>query len=131
MLEAGVPVALGTDSVVNLPEHEAHRITPLDDARLLFREQRADARTLLRMITSSPARMLGLDAGRFAWPRKLPCETTLAGVVLIDLDADNSAAASERDHASAVLASDAPPRLLWDGATWAGGLPASSGGAQA
>lgn len=65
MLEAGVVTCLGTDSIVNLDTPD--RITPLDDARLLAREGRDAARpeTLLRMITSNPARALGLEPEEF------------------------------------------------------------------
>lgn len=61
MIECGVLVCLGTDSVINLaPGATSARITPLDDARHLWREGGCDARVLLRMITSNPARALEL-----------------------------------------------------------------------
>ena len=59
MLAAGIPVALGTDSIVSLPPEEADAITPLDDARLLWREGERDARLLLGAITAGALRALG------------------------------------------------------------------------
>ena len=98
MLEAGVVTCLGTDSIVNLDTPD--RITPLDDARLLAREGRDAARpeTLLRMITSNPARALGLEPGEFDFGTGV-----LAGLVEI------SGARSLAD----VFASERAPSLLY------------------
>jgi len=65
MLDAGVNVALGTDSVVNLPREGPARIATLDEARCLRERDGADARTLLRMITTNGARALGLQPSLF------------------------------------------------------------------
>lgn len=59
MLEAGVPVCLGTDSIVNLDR--ADRISVLDEMRLLHRRDGTDASTLLRMATTNGAEALGLN----------------------------------------------------------------------
>lgn len=63
MRARGVPVAIGTDSIVNLDTPD--RISSLDDARRVFRDESADARTLIEMITTAGAAALGLDAGGF------------------------------------------------------------------
>ena len=61
MLAAGVPVCLGTDSIVNLDTPD--RISVLDEMRLLHRRDGTDARTLLAMSTVRGAAALGLDPG--------------------------------------------------------------------
>jgi len=61
MLDAGVPVCLGTDSIVNLDTHD--RISVLDEMRLLHRRDRTPAETLLAMGTTHGASALGIDAG--------------------------------------------------------------------
>lgn len=81
MLDAGIPVALGTDSVINLDLRTVgERITPLDDARLLYGRDGVDGRTLMRMMTGTPAGLLGLDARRF----DLSLGAT-AGLVAVDV----------------------------------------------
>ncbi len=59
MLAAGVPVCLGTDSIVNLDTPD--RISVLDEMRLLHRRDGVDARTLLAMATVNGADALGVD----------------------------------------------------------------------
>lgn len=63
MLEAGVSVALGTDSIINLDTPD--RISTLDEMRLLFRRDATPAHTLLAMATTHGARALGLDPSAF------------------------------------------------------------------
>jgi cytosine/adenosine deaminase-related metal-dependent hydrolase len=63
MLEAGVNVSLGTDSIVNLDTPD--RISVLDDARLLVRRDGLDARTAFAMMTTRGAAALGLDPDAF------------------------------------------------------------------
>lgn len=65
MLRAGVNVAIATDSIINLPPHEADRISPLDDARHLWRRGERDWELLLRCITINGAKALGLQPSRF------------------------------------------------------------------
>ncbi len=61
MLDAGINVCLATDSIINLPEGEGSaRISPLDEARFLWQAGSREAGPLLRMITSNPARAIGL-----------------------------------------------------------------------
>ncbi len=85
LLAAGINVCLGTDSIVNLPpEHatgEAARISPLDDARMLFLRDGTDPGVLLEMLTVRGAKALGLDPAAFSFaPRSTPI-----GVCAIDI----------------------------------------------
>lgn len=63
MIEAGVNVCLGTDSIVNLDTPD--RISTLDDIRLLAATNHDDPRRLLAMCTTNGAIALGLDPDRF------------------------------------------------------------------
>lgn len=63
MLNAGVNVCLGTDSIVNLDTED--RISTLDDMRLLHARNDDDARRLLSMCTTNAAAALGLNPDRF------------------------------------------------------------------
>lgn len=60
MLDAGVNVCLGTDSIVNLDTPE--RISVLDEMRLLLERDDADPDVLFAMATVNGARALGLHA---------------------------------------------------------------------
>lgn len=60
LLAAGVPVALGTDSLICLDTPD--RISTLDEMRLLHRRDGTDPRTLLAMATVHGARLLGVGA---------------------------------------------------------------------
>ncbi len=84
MLRAGIGVALGTDSIVNLPAWTCGprgRLSTLDEMRLLHGRDATPARTLLAMATLHGARALALDPGDFlfrdgATPRavvSVPC----------------------------------------------------------
>ena len=59
MLEAGVNVALGTDSLICLDT--PNRISVLDEMRFLYRRDGTDPMTLLRMATTAGAVALGAD----------------------------------------------------------------------
>lgn len=69
LLAAGVPVALGTDSIVNLPPDAADParggISVLDELRFLYRRDHTDPATLLAMATTHGAAALSLDPGLF------------------------------------------------------------------
>lgn len=67
MLAAGINVALGTDSILNLPgsDVEAGGISVLDEMRLLHVRDGMDPMVLLQMGTVNGARALGLDPGWF------------------------------------------------------------------
>jgi cytosine/adenosine deaminase-related metal-dependent hydrolase len=69
MLGAGINVALGTDSIVNLPESAvgAAGMSILDEMRFLYRRDGTDPRVLLGMGTVNGARALGLPADAFAF----------------------------------------------------------------
>lgn len=82
MLEAGVNVALGTDSIVSLDT--PGRITVLDDMRFLLERDGADPMTLLRMATVNGARALEFDEG-LATLQPGP----VAGVIAIEIDPDD------------------------------------------
>jgi len=70
MMAAGVRVVLGTDSILNVAPDDADRLTPLDDARLLYRRDQVNARTLLRMMTTDAAKALSLDPSLFQFERQ-------------------------------------------------------------
>ncbi len=75
MMAAGVRVALGTDSMVNLDT--PGRLSVLDEMRLLYRRDGVDPRVLLEMGTANGAAALGLDP---AWFR-LGTPGRIAGLV--------------------------------------------------
>jgi cytosine/adenosine deaminase-related metal-dependent hydrolase len=63
LLDAGVPVALGTDSIINLPGGTS-TLSTLDEARYLHARDGTDPMLLLRMATLHGAAALGLDTSR-------------------------------------------------------------------
>lgn len=69
MLDAGICVALGTDSVVNLPAEagsvQTGGMSILDEMRWLYRRDGTDPLTLLRMATLNGALALGLEPNVF------------------------------------------------------------------
>lgn len=108
MLDAGVRVALGTDSIINLPpaaaEPTAGGMSVLDEMRLLSRRDGTDARTLLAMATTAGAAALRLDQDRFM----LRAGSTPAGVLAVRVaGADPALPPLER-----VMRSSDPPRWL-------------------
>ncbi len=96
MIAAGIPVALGTDSIINLPAG-TERLSTLDEARYLWRRDRTDPMQLLAMATTAGGRALGLSEGAFL----LGAGTSVLGL----------AAVPGRSWAEA-LGSEAPPELL-------------------
>jgi cytosine/adenosine deaminase-related metal-dependent hydrolase len=100
MLDAGINVCLGTDSVVNLPA-DSDRLSPLDEARFLFARDAADPLLLLSMMTTRAARALGLREHAFTFR-----DTRPAGLVAVPIDPERS------DPLAALLSSAAPPELL-------------------
>lgn len=103
MLDAGVNVCLGTDSIINLPTDECGRaMSVLEESRLLHRRDGTDPRTLIRMATVNGARALGLDPDLF---RLTP--GPLAGLVGVPIDPDRA-----DDSLGAVLDGSEPPVLL-------------------
>lgn len=104
MLAAGVNVALGTDSIISLPRHEADRLSTLDEMRHLWRRDRTDPRTLLDMATVNGARALGLDPGRFTL-----APGAVAGVIAVDV----SGTPEHLSPLERVLESAAMPEWIW------------------
>ncbi len=83
MMERGVCVCLGTDSIVNLPpgadDADLGRLSVLDEARVLYQDDGTDARALLAMMTTNGARALGMDQSRY----RFEPGQSVAGVVAV------------------------------------------------
>jgi aminodeoxyfutalosine deaminase len=110
MLALGLPVALGTDSILNLPvgvdAPDGPGLSILEEMRLLFLRDATPARTLLAMATTHALRALGpaFDPARDA---SLNVGGTPLGLVAVPLqDADTD------DPLSAILREKTTPRLL-------------------
>jgi cytosine/adenosine deaminase-related metal-dependent hydrolase len=102
MARAGVKVALGTDSIVNLPAAEANRgISVLDEMRLLHARDGTDPGLLLRMATVNGGTALGLPSSAFEFAP----EHRLAGLVAVEVE-------GAIDPGIAVMRSKRPARLL-------------------
>lgn len=99
MRRRGIPVALGTDSILNLPGAAA--ITPWDDMRLLYRRDGTPALDLLAMATLAGARALGLDEREFVFE----AGATPLGIVA-------ARAGDGADPLSGALANDGEPELV-------------------
>lgn len=102
LLKAGVPVALGTDSVMSLPlGKESERLSTLDEMRWLHERDGTDAKTLLAMATTNGARVLGLPD---AWVR-LGVGNRPRGIMAVEVGHGTASLA-------AALASRSDPELL-------------------
>lgn len=99
LIDAGVNVVLGTDSLVCLDTPD--RISVLDDMRLLYRRDGTDPRLLLRMGTTAAARALGFDEAGYDL-RPGPS----AGILAVTIDP------RAPDPLAALLRSDAAPAWL-------------------
>lgn len=92
LLRAGVPVALGTDSIMGLPAgFESERLSTLDEMRLLYRRDGEDATTLLAMATTHGARVLGLSDACV----RLGLGNTPRGLVAVDIGEPTHSASLE------------------------------------
>jgi cytosine/adenosine deaminase-related metal-dependent hydrolase len=107
-------VALGTDSVVNLPpdRHESggasvSRISTLDEVRLLARTPGRQAQALLGLCTWWGAEALGLEKEKFTFTWG-----ALAGLVAIQCDQTPTKPDSAIAWLDAALACDSAPELL-------------------
>ena len=100
MLEHGINVTLGTDSIVNLDTPD--RISTLDDMRLLSNRNQTRMSTLLKMTTTNPASALGLDPAAFA----IAPDSAPAGLISVHCDP------SSQDPWSSAMRSSAPPEWL-------------------
>ncbi|MDX2017823.1 MAG: amidohydrolase family protein [Planctomycetota bacterium] len=100
LLSAGVPVAVGSDSIINLPPdaHGRASLSTLHDLRLLRARDGADASGLLAMATTMGARALGLDPARFVFREG----GALAGICAIACD-------EPPESPSAIFSSTADP----------------------
>lgn len=83
MLDAGVNVCLGTDSLLCLDT--ADRISVLDEMRLLYKRDGTDAMLLLRMATINGARALDVDERSVTF-----APGTTAGIISVAVDPTDS-----------------------------------------
>lgn len=81
LLDAGLPVALGTDSVVNLSQDDVdgRGICVLDEARLLANRDGTDPARLLQMLYLHGPSVLGLDPGAY----RIEPECDVAGLIAV------------------------------------------------
>lgn len=111
MRARGVPVALGTDSIVNLEteadDQAAGLFGPLADARLLARRDGATAAELLPMLTTIGASAVGLGAERFRLSPDSGDATEPLGIVAVPID--------EKLDPESIFQGHAPPSLLFSG----------------
>jgi cytosine/adenosine deaminase-related metal-dependent hydrolase len=103
LISAGVPVAAGSDSIINLSPHAdgSASLSTLEDLRLLRARDGTDPATLLAMATTMGARALGLDPSRFELREGQP----LAGLASVEID-------ESRGTPLSALDSRAPARLV-------------------
>ncbi len=105
MLDRGITVALGTDSIINLPPGEAAAgglgLSTLAEARYLFARDHTDPDTLLAMITTHGVSILGMDTSAVS------LHEDAAPLGLIAVHAAGDAAPMER-----VLKSSAAPEWV-------------------
>lgn len=110
MLQAGVPVALGTDSIINLP-FGSDRISTLDEMRLLFERDGLDPLMALAMGTTHGAAALRLTPELFRF-----ISGPMAGIVAIEIESPNSAVCPDATSLmQSVLRSRHRPELLFGG----------------
>jgi cytosine/adenosine deaminase-related metal-dependent hydrolase len=102
MLEAGINVCLGTDSIINLPPG-TDRLSTLDEMRFLYRRDKTLPLTLLQMATINGAKALGLDEQTYSFTPGAP----IAGVVAVPFSP-----VAGLSPLAAALSSDTPPELL-------------------
>lgn len=113
LLDAGVRVCLGTDSIINLPPRDVERagLGVLPDLALLWNRDRTPLRTLIAMATTHPALALGLDPDHFRFRPGQP----LAGLVAITPSQPTSSAATHPESIlAAALEADPVPELILD-----------------
>lgn len=95
MLQCGINVALGTDSILCLDTPE--RISILDEMAFLYQRDNVDARLLLKMATVNGARALGFDTERAT----LTVGGEVANLIAVEFNVD-----SPEDPLEQVLAKD-------------------------
>lgn len=113
MLAMGIPVALGTDSVINLPDADLKHtgLSTWDEIRLLHLRDATPCTTLLAMATIHGARALGLDPSRFTFA------TGASPMGILGLPVDNSPPhhALHADPLAGVLRTNGRPTFLFVG----------------
>ncbi|MEM8756656.1 MAG: amidohydrolase family protein [Planctomycetota bacterium] len=102
MLAAGLPVAIGTDSIVNLPPG-TDRLSTLDEMRYLFKRDATDPSALLGMATVHAAGVLGMPRSGF----ELAEGSEPLGLIAVEIEPWSD------EPLAAVLRSGSPPRWLW------------------
>jgi cytosine/adenosine deaminase-related metal-dependent hydrolase len=108
MLAAGVNVALGTDSLVNLPpEAGTSGISTWDEMKLLYEREGVEPAALLAMATVAGARAIGLDESRF----EFEAGSEPAGFVAVRVEGYRQ----ETEALAAALGGDGRPELLLNG----------------
>ncbi len=102
LLGRSVNVALGTDSIINLPAG-SDRISPWDEAVVLYQRDRTPPtpRTLLAMMTTSGARAIGLSPAAFVFAAS-EGPRGLAGVAAVEVGAAGGQSAEELLEAALV-----------------------------
>lgn len=105
MLRQEINVALGTDSVVNLPPDQSDRLSTLDDARLLVDRDGVQAALALGMATWRGAMALGLDPAEFGFTDGR-AGRMLKGLALVRVGTDRRGLPSDW-----VMASEHPAQL--------------------
>lgn len=104
MIAAGIRVAVGTDSIVNLPAG-TDRLSPIDEIRYLHDRDQAEPDTLIQMATINGAAAVGFgEAAACLAPESRPM--ALASVRVADAEIDKPSAS--------VLASRAVPKILFE-----------------
>jgi len=112
MISAGINVALGTDSLVNLPTAAALAanggMSILDEMRYLYRRDHTDPVTLLKMGTLNGAQALGLNPWLFRFEGNGAGGHYIAGLVAVETVPSTDASPPAR----LVMESRSPPSLL-------------------
>ena len=101
MLDAGVPVALGTDSILCHDTRDASALSILEEMRMLHRRDGTDPKRLLAMATLHGRFALGIDPGEGTLAEHAPARFTA-----IPLDARSN------DPLTEAMRSDAAPELI-------------------
>ncbi|MCG3122575.1 MAG: 5'-deoxyadenosine deaminase [Phycisphaerales bacterium] len=104
MLDLGIPVALGTDSIIHADPRHAERLTPWDDMRLLHARDGMSGDQLLAMATVAGARAIGISPEPFTFANPGP----LAGVAIVRIDG----ATDKNDLISTALEQGHSPEFL-------------------
>lgn len=113
MLEAGIPVALGTDSVINLgPELFRDGLSTLSELRLLARRDGVEWQSLLGMATVAGARAIGIDPVPYTFQRpRTVAGRPIPGLLAIRIP-ENS---DNQSQIQATLTTEQAPHFLLDG----------------